>query len=442
MSFRFCFLIVFLLTGLPICAQKGVDLTPLDAIVGNKKYVNVGEDSHFMVEVHKFISRAFPYLVEKKGFRVFVFESAWGIDDKLQDFLNSDRATVNGDEAFFLNAFNSKQTVNLLIWVREWNRQHPNDKIQIAGYQPEQPVTDFRNLFALAGKSDKFAAADLPKKAEVCRAGTGEFKTDIEFVISTSQRRRKGQPTYTDAERAGCNQALDALEKFIATNKKELVKKAGKKPYRESAAHLKSLRTYVNTLTYALDYGIANKNIAREEQARLSSKVYGEGDQARWEIFEVLQQTRYKNKKIFFWMHNWHAMKFAPEVGGYGKDETAESPVPPNTVSIGTRMAQKYGQDLVVIGNIVPKAVCKNPVCAAPPVRPDSLETVFQKVFGDQPALVDARKIAAANRALPLNTAGSLYADINQGHFINVVLNRQFDAVLYLPETTATFEDK
>jgi erythromycin esterase-like protein len=105
-------------------------------------------------------------------------------------------------------------------------------------------------------------------------------------------------------------------------------------------------------------------------------------------------------------------------------------------------MAQKYGQDLVVIGNIVPKAVCKNPVCAAPPVRPDSLETVFQKVFGDQPALVDARKIAAANRALPLNTAGSLYADINQGHFINVVLNRQFDAVLYLPETTATFEDK
>jgi hypothetical protein len=50
---------------------------------------------------------------------------------------------------------------------------------------------------------------------------------------------------------------------------------------------------------------------------------------------------------------------------------------------------------------------------------------------------VDLRK---PNKTLPLTVPGSLYADINQGTFINVVLKRQFDAIFYLPETTATFE--
>ncbi len=443
MLFRIRVLFILLIFTLPIFSQplKDVDLTQLDAIVGNKKYVNFGEDSHFMLAVHKFVSQAFPYLVEKKGFRVFVFESAWGIDDKLQDFLNSERTEVNGDEQFFLNAFSSKPIVKMLIWIREWNRKNPNDKIQIAGYQPEQPVTDFRNLFEFTGKSDKFAGADLKKKAEICRAGTGQFKTDIEFIIDSSQRRRKGQTTYSNEERASCNQAIDAIESFIESNKKELIKKNSKNAYLEAGAHLKSLRTYLNSLTKWLDDTVTIKNPSLELQRKWQKDGYEAGDKARFEIFEVLRKTRYANKKIFFWMHNWHAMKFAPEVDSFGRKEDEPS-LPSGTISLGTRMAQKYGKDLVVIGNIVPKAVCKNPICTPPPVRADSLETPFQKVFGDKPMLVDARKITDANRNLPINTAGSLYADINQGTFIKVLLNRQFDAILYLPETGAVFEDK
>ena len=137
-------------------------------------------------------------------------------------------------------------------------------------------------------------------------------------------------------------------------------------------------------------------------------------------------------------MHNWHAMKFAPEVGAFGRNEKDAS-MPAGTISIGTRMAQAYGNKLVVIGNIVPKAVCKNPICTPPPVRSDSHETKFATQFGAVSALVDLRK---PNKTLPLSVPASIYADINQGTFINVVLKRQFDAMLYLPETTATFEQK
>jgi len=279
MLFRFSTqLTVFLFLSLTLFSQplKESDLQKFEQIVGNKKYVNVGEDSHFMTEVHKSVVQMFQHLVEKKGFRVFVFESAWGIDDKFQDFLNSDRVEVNGDESFFLNAFGSKQIVKMLIWIREWNRRNPNDKIQVAGYQPEQPVTDLRKLFEFAGRSDKFTSAELKKKAEVCRAGTGEFKTDIDFVVATSQRRRKGQMTYTVEERAECNQAIDAIERFIETNNKELVKKTSKNAYLESRLHIKSLRTYLNTLTYSLDQPVSKKKMRGEVQGQLWSKVYGE----------------------------------------------------------------------------------------------------------------------------------------------------------------------
>jgi erythromycin esterase-like protein len=418
-----------------------LNLAELDAIVGNAKYVNFGEDSHFMTEVHESVAQMFPHLAEKKKFRVFVFESAWGIEDKFRDFMNSDRTEVNADEMFFLNAFNSKPIVKMLVWIREWNRKNPNDKIQIAGYQPEQPVTDFRALWKFTEKSDKFAAADLKKQAEICRAGTGEFKTDIEFISAGSKRRRSGQLTFTTEERAGCNGAIDRIEQFIEQNKKELIKKNSKNAYLEAQMHVKSLRTYMNVLTPTLDFSLVNKNPSYEDQKNLTSKVYEQGDKIRFEIFEVLRQTRYKNKKIFFWMHNWHAMKFAPEVEGFGRTE-GEPTLPAGTNSIGTRMAEKYGKDLIVIGNIVPRAVCKNPICTAPPARADLLETKFADYFGTRSAFIDLRNPSEAEKKLPLNATGSIYADLNQGHFAKVILGRQFDAILYLPETTAVFEQK
>jgi erythromycin esterase-like protein len=421
-----CWLVLFAANAQ---AQREDGMKDLDAIVGNAPFVNFGEDSHFMVGVHEFVAQSFRHLAEAKRFRVFVFESAWGVENAFADFMKSDRTTVTPEESFFLNAFNSKAIVEMLVWIRDWNRRHPNDQIRIAGYQPEQPVTDFNALWQFLGES-----AELKTKATVCRAGTGEFKTNLEFVSATSKRRRSGQPTYTTEERAACNQALDAIANAVEQKKTTAARNA----YLEATAHLKSLRTYLNTLSGALDQSFINKNPTLAEQAALQKKIYEEGDQARFEIFEILRQTRYANRKVFFWMHNWHAMKFAPEVGAFGRDEK-EASMPAGTISIGTRMAQVYGRKLVVIGNIVPKAVCKNPICTPPPARSDSHETRFATQFGAGSALVDLRK---PNKALPLTVPGSLYADINQGTFINVVLKRQFDAIFYLPETTATFEQK
>ena len=138
------------ISSAPVPPAASQPLDRFGAIVGDASTVVYGEDSHGMQSIHEFVPQAFEYLVEKKGFRVFVFEVQWGVTEGLADFMASDRTELGSEESYWLNgAFASKPIAGMLVWIRDWNRRHPNDQIQIVGYQPEQPVTDFKAVFAL-----------------------------------------------------------------------------------------------------------------------------------------------------------------------------------------------------------------------------------------------------------------------------------------------------
>lgn len=426
----------FSLNSLPAAAREKVRLPAtelpdydaaefqnLDKIVGGARILNFGESAHGLKGMHRGATRMFRYLVEKKGFRVFVFESAWGVDEAMQDFLNSARTEFSPEEQFFLNAFTSKQTLELMLWIREFNRLNPNDQIRLAGFQPEQPVTDFRALFDLASKSDRFAAADLRTKTAVCKASTDQYKTNLDFIIYSGKQRRAGNPTYTSEERAACNQGVDALARFLEENRKELIKKTSPNAFREAQAHLISVRGYLNTLSVVVDTWMANQNPTDAEKFALGRKVYQEGDEARFEIFKILDETRYKNKKTMFWMHNWHAAKSSTEI-------LYDDNIPKGTTSVGTRLANFYGKKLVAVGSVVACPRCKKQAL------PDSLEAKFAAQLPDvKSAIIDTRNPAAPYKNLPLGSSGSLVNQSDETHFLDVVLSRQFDAVYYLPES-------
>ncbi|MGH9837971.1 MAG: erythromycin esterase family protein [Blastocatellia bacterium] len=413
-------------------SRSEASMKDLETIVGDSALVNFGESSHFMKGLHSFATSAFRHLAEKKGFRVFVLESAWGVDEATQEFFKSDRTAITSDEGFFLNAFGSKETIELLIWIREFNRQHPNDQIRVAGYQPEQPVTDFKALWAFAGKSKNFASADLKSKTAVCKASTGEFKTNIEFIGFTVKQRRAGQPSYTTEERAACLKGIDEVESFIEQNKKELIAKNSLNAYRETQPHLKSLKTYIGTLSRYGDEFTLNKNMTKEQELAWSHEVYETGDKARFEIFQVLRETRYKGKKMMLWMHNWHAAERSDEIEFAG-----QGGIPKGTISLGTRLARTYGNKLITIGSIVPCPSCKFPE------RDDGFAPKFAAVFGQGSALIDLRsnlrsKLAPQSSNLKLDSPGSIIQQFHQSHLIVSDLSRQFDAIYYLSESNRT----
>lgn len=388
-------------------ASTQVDIDAVERLVGDRELVVFGEDSHGMREVHELVPQVFRRLVEEKGFRLLVFESAWALDDGFKAFMASDRTTVEGDEAFFLNAFNSQPIVEMMIWIREWNRAHPNDPIRVAGYQPEQPVTDIAAIRAFADRYAPAKRAAVDAALEPCKAGETTYTTNIVFIGAMGARRRKENlPTYTADERAAClagtaeaGRLLDGL---------------GDKNARiELGLHLLSLKTYVGVLSRAADDNLSG------ELTQPANSLYEEGDRVRFEIFEGLRQTRYGDVKAFLWMHNWHGMKHADEVG------MGDLKMP----SLATRLAERHGADLMAIGHVVPCGTA----CAEPA---NSVETPFQKKFGDKAAVVDFSKPDQVH-GLAVDKSGVLTPNFHVQYgltgFTDVVMNRQFDGAIYQP---------
>ena len=67
--------------------------------------------------------------------------------------------------------------------------------------------------------------------------------------------------------------------------------------YLEAEAHLLSWRTYLNRLLWLTDYITIKKSISEAERLQLGHTVYQEGGKARFENFQIIYETHYKDKK-------------------------------------------------------------------------------------------------------------------------------------------------
>lgn len=412
----------------PPAASREAVPADLDAIVGNADLVVFGESSHWDFGVHGFANRLFRHLVEKKGFRVFVLEVAWGVDEVTRAMIADNRMEAGPTESFFLNAFGSPETIETIRWVRDWNAAHPTDPVRIAGYHPEQPVRDFRALWQHAALSAAFDGAALKAATEPCKAGHEQFRTELDFLAPMMKTRRAGQPAFPRADRLACLEGLGAVERFLAANRDALVARSSAVAHREAELHLLSLRAFYQYLTPAAD-AATDKSLTPDQLARLGQVVYEEGDRVRFEIFEALRETRYAGTKMLLWMHNWHAAARSPEIAaGEGVG------IAKGTTSIGARLEAKYGPRLVTIGSVVPCARCTRTAADSPDLRPGVVDLAgrFRAVIGEGSAVVNLRApLPGAWQALPVSVAGVLVDPLNDALLLDVVLDRQFDAVYY-----------
>ncbi len=157
--------------------------------------------------------------------------------------------------------------------------------------------------------------------------------------------------------------------------------------------------------------------------------LYEEGHKTRFEIFQTIYETRYKRKKMMFWIHNWHAMKNSPQV-------LFVFQIPKNAISIGTRLALAHPiAQYVVISSIVACPKCKAPM------HDDAFETPFVAILGQGSAFVDIKHPAEHHRHLPFDSSGSLFSKSDNGHFLDVMLNQQFNAIHYLSESKMLNEE-
>jgi erythromycin esterase-like protein len=407
-----------------------VDLAGVDRIVGAHQVLVFGEDSHEMAAEHDAVRQIFEHLASTKGFRLLVFESQWGVEDKLKDFMASDRTTLTSEESFFLDgAFASKSTAELLVWIRDFNRAHPKDQIRIAGFQPEQPVTDFQALWAFLAKASPDSLERLQAEAAPCRAGDPRLKLDMDFMSEGFKRQKQKLPVYTPEERKACLDALGAIKADLQGRRAQLAARTSSAEVEEAILHLDSFGYYAGGIRRVADEIVTHPDASFAQQTAWQHDAYQTGDAARMAVFRVLLETRYAGRKMMFWMHDWHAAKHGSELGLISPTSPG---IPSGTTTIGERLAQHFGPKLVAIDSIVP---CGK-TCAEPA---DSVEPAFAAFFKDRPAVVDLHHPTPAEKAaLPLHEKGSYFANFHGFGGGGMVLDRQYDGVLYIPSSTTT----
>ena len=404
----------------------------IDEVIGDASVISLAESSHFLEEFHRFGVEAFKYMVEEHGVRLFVLETMWAIEENIMAYIDSEATEIPRHQALYLNAFGSDQMKALLLWIRAWNRAHPDDPVIVSGYQPEQPVTDATAIKAFFASS----AIEIPTWAanvlEKYPFFNGEHRTDLDSIVFSSGRYRAGELIYTPQQRLEILDALIAIEDVVLANRTRLVAEVGNDAIRELEMHVLSLRTSIDTLTYSMDLGNTLSKDDPEFAARqneASSAVYRIGDMVRAKIFFTLRETRHRNRRAVIWMHNWHAAKRAERLEVVG---TAESGgMQRGTASFGSRVFRVLGDDYVVIASLTRCGTCEID-------RSDSLEDAFHARFGEDTAIVNLS--AAGDLEETVTTPGTAYAQNHNMLFRNLVLSEQFDAVVYFPGSGLTVE--
>ncbi|MFI0976405.1 erythromycin esterase family protein [Streptomyces sp. NPDC021093] len=149
------------------------DLHALGVMVGDAKVVGVGEATHGSHEFFALKDRIFRYLVEQKGFTTFALEISWSAGLKIDDYLQ--RGDGDGDrdarqvvhEVMAGSPWDREEFVNLVRWMRDYNRQHPDRPVHFLGDDIGAPRLDERVFDSVTDYVRRIHPESLPRLNEL-----------------------------------------------------------------------------------------------------------------------------------------------------------------------------------------------------------------------------------------------------------------------------------
>lgn len=108
--------------------------------------VAIGEAVHTSDGFYRAKIRMMRYFIEHHGFRSISFENPWGQALATTRFVESGEGDIHTALQGMFRVWRSTSVKDFLLWLREWNENHPEDKISLYGNDTQQPWWDLRFL--------------------------------------------------------------------------------------------------------------------------------------------------------------------------------------------------------------------------------------------------------------------------------------------------------
>jgi len=252
------------------------DLAPFRVLVGDARVVALGESFHTSGGFYLMKHRLVRFLVEELGFRAFAMESNWEAVEKTDAYVQTCEGTAEESISEQYTVWQSTEYADLIRWMCEWNRAHPNDRITVFGFDIQQPERDGPAIAAFLGQ---FGMAESDPRV------TGLRSCEKAFGLS----HRPGQ--IPPAVHATCLDSLNAIEAYLQTNRTTMIERTSQEAFDVAMLRVIGLRGHQEE-TFSISGDFA--------------KGFNDRDAAMAYAFHARRAMKAPEAKTVIWGHDIH----------------------------------------------------------------------------------------------------------------------------------------
>lgn len=390
------------------------DLAWLDEAIGDARVVAIGENAHYNRESYQLRHRLMRYLVERHGFGAYAMESGF-VEGTLTD------EWIRGGQGQTGSVMANGMTSLMGLWTEmrahlEWMRQHNVESAEPVGfYGIDLSGSNISLLPGLDAVIGYLAHADPDFEMDPrIRETASAFAAPSAFSLSQAVI-AYGQlaPERRDALTAGLADLAARME-------------GRRLDYRQrTTAHTYERALRALHLTVAIDANA--RAMARGDH----DSVFFNRDGA---IADTVEWILDREDRIVLAAHNGHIQRWP-----------ARWPGMPSAATMGMHLADRIGEDYLVIGTTNGTGQTLNTEADfyagklftdLEPPRPGSLDALMA-ASGDGPFATDLRRLSPADteavRAISEQRLGTFYCDVSPLD--------AYDVIVHLPHVTAAEPD-
>lgn len=157
-------------SGSPLLYEDGI-FAPLDPTFMNCSVIGLGEAAHGAKEFFELKHRLFRYLVENHGFRALAYEMNFGLALDIDRYVTHSVGNIDSLLSTFYWIQANEEVLNLLCWMREYNRDRPEaDKVHFIGIDSQLDIWDIGRFERLIREFYPIASEELTAPIEDVRA--------------------------------------------------------------------------------------------------------------------------------------------------------------------------------------------------------------------------------------------------------------------------------
>lgn len=299
------------------------DLAPLVAKLSGARIIGIGEVNHGTHQDQAFKATLIKELVKSGAVRVFAIEANRAAGADFDGYVRKgegDPAAAVMSGSFF-RIWKGDEFAGLILWLRAWNRAHPDDMVRIIGIDNQDAGRDAELALGYLAKHDPAKAARLKPAFGGLIVPPGEKYPNPSAWIQASK------PGELPAALAAAIELRDVL----ASHAKDW----GSDPDYAEAAYAARI-AWQNLFEYEREVGVV-------DLSTLPLDYWSRRDVFMAENLPALLQP---GERAAFWAHDGHIM-----------DEVSPDLAKKGFTTVGTEIEKKLGADYRTVGFTYSKAV-------------------------------------------------------------------------------------